>query len=97
MKFNLFKKEVRIANEDTLSNIKGLKKQLINIGYNSGEVDYMIYSCSKGHKLSEIDSDQLKQIEEALQNQLELAQKCKEFIEYNNRFLQSSKIKNNLA
>jgi len=93
LKFNLFKKEARIVsvNEELLSNIRELRRQLIEIGYNKGEVDYMIFSCSKGCQLSKIDSEQLRQIEEALQNQLELAKKCKEFIEYNSRFTQSAK------
>lgn len=67
----------RVKNERReLNNIFILKDKLIAIGYNPGEVDFMINSSSKGKKLSCLDPQQLQELESTLEAQLQLARQC---------------------
>jgi hypothetical protein len=68
------------VNEKEIRNISILKEQLIAIGYNPGEVDYMIETSTKGLDITKLDSNQLKDIEKALTAQLSIARQCLDFI-----------------
>jgi len=53
-----------------------LKKKLINIGYNHGEVEYLLKKFGPNKNLSELDVSELNELKKALQAQLDIAQKC---------------------
>ena len=63
-----------------LKKIVALKEQLIAIGYNLGEVNYMISTFSKGMDIAKIDSKQLRKVEDQLEAQLSIAKQCITFI-----------------
>lgn len=68
------------SNLKELNNIYILREKLTAIGYNPGEVDFMIKSSSNGKKLAKLDSRQLQRIEETLEAQLSVARQCLEFV-----------------
>lgn len=60
--------------------ILALKEQLINIGYNPGEVEYLVKKFGQSKGLSELDISELNELKKALQAQLDIAKKCIEAI-----------------
>ncbi len=65
---------------DRLKIILALKEELITIGYNPGEVNYMINTFCNGVDIVKMDSKQLRKIEEQLQAQIAIAKQCLDFI-----------------
>ncbi len=72
---NLAKPSTRITDR-YLEEIAELKMQLVDLGYNPLEVDYMVTSHAKGDELDRLGSDQLETIVEALRGQLFIARQC---------------------
>lgn len=72
-KSNMESKELK---RREINNILSLKKQLVAIGYNPCEVDYMIKTSSSGIKINKLDSEQLKKIGSVLGEQLDIARQC---------------------
>jgi len=64
----------------TKESILALKEKLINIGYNPGEVEYLVKRFGQNKSLNELGGSELNEIKKALQAQLDLAQKCIEAI-----------------
>ncbi len=60
------------------SNIAILKQKLINIGYSSGEVEYLIHQFTGKAKINKLGMEDLRALKESLQKQLDLAKKCLE-------------------
>lgn len=60
--------------------IRYLKQQLVEIGYNAAEVDYMISILSENKKLADMDSISIKKIEDALEEQLCVARRSIEIV-----------------
>jgi len=77
---NKYRRKSKDTSSEELNNIMALKEQLIEIGYNSDEVKYMITTLSNGIDISKLDSKQLKVIEERLTEQLSIARQCIDFI-----------------
>lgn len=82
-----FKRTLTRADQNTADevlkvkeSIMVLKNQLIKIGYNPGEVDYMVKKFGHGKSLNELDMPDLLEIRKTLQTQLEIAKKCLEAI-----------------
>lgn len=63
-----------------LDNIYMLRDKLVAIGYNPGEVDYMIKTSSNGIKITKLDSQELQRLEAILQTQLSIAIQCIELV-----------------
>jgi len=61
-----------------------LRQQLVDAGFNPGEVDYLININADGKKVSQLDTKTINQIEDALKNQLRIARKCLEFAQTSN-------------
>lgn len=59
-----------------IDEITELKMQLIDLGYNPLEVDYMVTIHSRGVELERLDGSRLETIVEALRAQLAVAQQC---------------------
>jgi len=64
----------------TKESILALKEKLINIGYNPGEVEYLVKRFGQNKSLNELGGSELNEIKKALQAQLDLAKKCIEAI-----------------
>lgn len=62
--------------ERAINSILHIRQKLIKTGYNAEEVDYMISVKSRHKDLARLDWATLKEIEEALSQQLKIAQKC---------------------
>lgn len=56
--------------------ILNLKNQLISIGYNPGEVDYLVKKFGNSKGLNELGPEELQELKKALQAQLDIARKC---------------------
>ncbi|MGE5653140.1 MAG: hypothetical protein ACM3ZQ_02575 [Bacillota bacterium] len=56
--------------------ISELKLQLVELGYNPLEVDYMVTMHSDGSDLNRLDRGQLETIVEALRAQVVIARQC---------------------
>ncbi len=65
---------------EEVKNILLLKEQLIAIGYNPGEVNYMIINFSNGIDIAKANSKQLRDIEKQLEEQLSIAKQCIDFV-----------------
>jgi len=81
-----FKGVFRKANDMKIEreNIIDLRQQLVNTGFNPSEVDYLINVNADGKKVSQLDNKTINQIEDALKNQLRIAQKCLKFTQTRN-------------
>lgn len=56
--------------------INKLKKQLVAVGFAPGEVNYMVKSRMGSKNYSELSREEIKEIKTALNEQLDIAQKC---------------------
>jgi len=61
-------------------NVLSLRQRLIDIGYNQGEVDYLVKKFGNGKGLTELDGSELNELKKALQVQLDIAKKCIEAV-----------------
>lgn len=57
-------------------NIYDLKRQLIEVGFNPSEVDYLICMHANSRDFSNLEPEAINQIELELKNQLDIAKKC---------------------
>ncbi|MHB1418446.1 MAG: hypothetical protein ACYCX4_02485 [Bacillota bacterium] len=64
--------------------IQDLKKQLIEIGFKPSEIDYLIQVHAQYKKINNLDDDTIKQIEDALYNQLDISKKCIQLLQKEN-------------
>jgi len=66
------------ASKADLESIEILKKQLVEVGFASDEVNFMVRTNTKNKKksLTELNSSEIMEIKKALKEQLEIAQKC---------------------
>ncbi len=53
-----------------------IKQRLIDLGYNPGEVDYLVQKLGKGKSLDELGITKLNELKQALETQLDIAKKC---------------------
>lgn len=74
--FSIFKQKKNDEIRQELENITALKENLVKIGYNPGEVDYLVKKFTKGNKIEKLDIEKLYEIKKALQDQLDIAKKC---------------------
>jgi hypothetical protein len=66
----IFKKDTSV---DEIMRILVLKEKLIQVGYNPDEVNYMIKTFSKDIDIVQLNSKQLKKVEDQLTDQLSIA------------------------
>ncbi|ATW24529.1 hypothetical protein [Candidatus Formimonas warabiya] len=59
-----------------LEAIQSLKKQLVDVGFASDEVEFMIRSHSHKRSLLDMGTDDLRNIKELLSVQLDIARRC---------------------
>lgn len=71
--FNVAKDKASKAEWEAIDN---LKKQLVNVGFAPGEVDYMVKVRTNKKAYTEMSNLELNEIKAALSNQLEISQKC---------------------
>ncbi|MEL7567530.1 MAG: hypothetical protein AAGU27_22000 [Dehalobacterium sp.] len=64
------------ASKADLESIETLRKQLVEVGFAADEVNFMVRTHAKKKSLSELSSSEIKEIKEALVEQLEIARKC---------------------
>jgi len=69
-------RKISDENHRAKESILNLKNQLINIGYNPGEVDYLVKKFGHSKSLSELEPSELQELKKALQEQLDIARKC---------------------
>ncbi|KAF1086078.1 hypothetical protein SPSYN_00816 [Sporotomaculum syntrophicum] len=60
------------------NNIELIKQKLVNIGYSSGEIEYLVQQFAGKAKIKDLSVEDLRSLKESLQYQLELAKKCLE-------------------
>ena len=70
----------RDTSVEEIKSILVLKEELITIGYNPDEVNYMISTFSDGIDVAKLNSRELKKVEERLKEQLSIARQCIEFV-----------------
>ena len=66
----------RSSTKDQVKKILELKAQLVKLGYNPDEVDYMIMSKTRDRDINKLDADGLQELQRALEEQLDIASKC---------------------
>jgi len=72
----VFEREAGDSGREKLINIiDSLKEQLVLLGYNRSEVDYIVQKYAGG-KVSELPLDNLCKLEKALKGHLDIANKC---------------------
>jgi len=79
----IIKESVAVFKDTSIEEIKNiliLKEELIAVGYNPHEVNYMIATFSNNVDIAKLNSKQLKKTEERLREQLSVARQCIEFI-----------------
>ena len=74
------RKILKETNRKLINNIFILRDKLTTIGYNLGEVDYMIKTSCNGVDINELDANQLQKIETKLEAQLFTAKQCLSFV-----------------
>ncbi len=62
--------------DPSLQRIQALREALVQVGYNPGEVDHMIWSLAGHREIVKLDPESLNKVETALDKQLSLARKC---------------------
>ena len=77
---NKYLKSFQDTSLDELKGIIAMREQLIMIGYNPDEVNYMISTFSDGRDLAKLDAKQLRVIEARLEEQLSIAKQCIDYI-----------------
>ncbi|MEA4924834.1 MAG: hypothetical protein VB084_05920 [Syntrophomonadaceae bacterium] len=80
MGFSIWPSIIGKNRQGKLNNINVLKETLITVGYNPGEVDFMIKSSSNGKKLPKLDDKELHELEASLEAQLRMARQCLELV-----------------
>ncbi|MBP2654275.1 MAG: hypothetical protein H6Q73_1844 [Firmicutes bacterium] len=63
--------------QHAISHIEELKKQLLNLGYFSYQINNIISGNDKAINLTTLSSEQLSDVIEALTNQINFAKDCK--------------------
>ena len=79
----IIKESVAVFKDTSIEEIKNivvLKEELIAVGYNPNEVNYMIATFSNNVDIAKLNSKQLKKTEERLKEQLSIARQCIAFI-----------------
>ncbi len=79
----IIKESVAVFKDTSIEEIKNiliLKEELIAVGYNPNEVNYMIATFSNNVDIAKLNSKQLKKTEERLKEQLSIARECIAFI-----------------
>lgn len=66
----------RLARERNDINL--IKQKLVNIGYSSGEIEYLVHQFAGRNKIKELGIEDLRALKELLQQQLDLAKRCLE-------------------
>ena len=74
--FGSFSKAGSQSSSHCIDEISELKLQLVDLGYNPLEVDYMVTVHSGGDELHRLDCNRLATIAEALRAQLLIARQC---------------------
>jgi len=69
----------KLTNEQ-LNAIHDLKRQLVQVGFTPGEVNYLIYDYAGGCKLTDLDPETAEQIKQKLSVHLDIGRKCLKLI-----------------
>jgi hypothetical protein len=71
------------AHKKEWEEIEKIKKELMDLGFFAGEVEYMVESTFKHKKNSEITLEEIKAGKESLKGQMEISQKCLKLVHVN--------------
>ncbi|NMA66294.1 MAG: hypothetical protein GX957_08670 [Clostridiaceae bacterium] len=62
--------------EQLITNIQTLKEKMVKLGYNPGEVDYLLARYGINSKMEELDYEVLKIVEKKIVEHLNFARQC---------------------
>jgi hypothetical protein len=69
----------------TINEIYEIKQQLVDLGFEADEVEYIIHENADQKRLSQWDFDTVQKIKEALSSQLSISRGCLELVQKRNR------------